>query len=313
MDIDSFVAKYGPLWRRLEGATAGNRVAPPDGPASDRLVSDYLTATGHLAEARTRYQDPALVGYLTRVVAQAHARIYGVRPRSRRDVLRLFGVRYRAAFRSTLPHILVAAALLAGVTTAVAGWTALSPEAQAGLVPGLAERAADAADTDLREPSASLTGFLFLNNVRVALLAFALGVTLGLGTVMVVVFNGALIGALAGGSMAIGQAGRFWALVLPHGFLELTAIVLAAGAGLRIGWAIVEPGDRDRRDALADETRAATLVALGVAPAFLIAALIEGLVTGVTGWPVAEVLFGALVTAGYLRWLARPVTARRAP
>ncbi|MDX1658861.1 MAG: stage II sporulation protein M [Nitriliruptorales bacterium] len=311
MDIDRFVAEHRPVWDRLEEAVAdGPRgLARRGGDDIAELVRDYLAVSGHLAEARTRYGDPELDRYLSRLVSMAQGAIYGARPTTTRGLLDVFAGRYRAAIRRTLPHIVVAAAVLAVAIAGSALWAAFSGEAQAGVVPGFVDNLAGDADRELREASGSLSGFIFLNNVRVALLAFALGITLTAGTLLVLVQNGLLIGGLAGTATAFGGGARFWQLVLPHGFLELTAIVIAAGAGIRIGWSIVDPGDRLRRTALAEETKDAVLVAVGVIPAFLLAAAIEGLVTGVTGLPWVEIGLGALVAVGYVAWLAG-LTAR---
>ena len=144
---------------------------------------------------------------------------------------------------------------------------------------------------------------ILTNNVTVAFLAFALGVTLGVGTLYVVLQNAVLLGALGGAFAAAGRAGVFWGLILPHGLLELTAICISAGAGLRIGWSIVDPGDRSRTVALAEEARDAVMVVVGVIPAFVAAALIEGFVTGNTGSTGAEIALGAAVSAAYLAFL----------
>jgi uncharacterized membrane protein SpoIIM required for sporulation len=139
--------------------------------------------------------------------------------------------------------------------------------------------------------------------VRVAFLSFAFGITAGLGTIWVVLVNALMLGALSGAYQAAGKAGIFWSLVLPHGFLELVAICIAAGSGLRVGWAIVDPGDRSRIQALGEEARAAVLVVVGVVPAFIVAAFIEGYLTGTPLLPAAvEIGIGAIVAAGYV-WL----------
>jgi uncharacterized membrane protein SpoIIM required for sporulation len=104
--------------------------------------------------------------------------------------------------------------------------------------------------------------------------------------------------------------------VLPHGFLEIMAICIAGGAGLRIGWSLIDPGDRPRSVALQEEATDAVLVVIGVIPAFAIAALIEGFVTGRTGFPLLEVGLGAVVALAYLAFLfgRRPtIRAARAP
>ena len=94
--------------------------------------------------------------------------------------------------------------------------------------------------------------------------------------------------------------------------LELIAICIAAGAGLRMGWALVDPGDRPRIIALGEEARDAVLVVVGVIPAFIIAASIEGFVTGRTGLPAVEVALGAVVAASYLAFLFAPRGRARA-
>lgn len=330
MDVDSFIARHTPEWKRLDAACAGGArgLARLAGPEIDAVVRLYLQASAHLSEVRARYRDPRLEAYLNSLVARAHAAIYSARSRTLAGLVRLFGSRYREAMGRTAPFVLVAAAVLLGVTALMLVWVAGSREAEAGLLPAFVrERIRDVGGRrpDIGVDPASLSTLILVNNVRVALLAFALGITLGAGTVWVLVQNGVLIGALAGAYHAAGRAGQFWSLVLPHGFLEIMAIAIAAGAGLRMGWSIVEPGDRSRARALAEESRDAVLVVTGVVPAFLVAAVIEGFVTG-SGLPdLAEVAAGAAVALLYLAFLlgrtrraggARrrtPITAARAP
>ena len=321
MDVDSFIAKYRPDWERLERLTAAARGGARrlSGPEIDEAVVLYLRASAHLAES-ARYGDTALRGYLGRVVGNAHGAIYSTRPRTVGGFVALFGVRYREALRRTMPFVLTVAVLLAGIIAATLVWVATSRAARAGLIPPAAEAAirdatGDRADFGIGSPAVS--AFILFNNVRVAIIAFALGVGLGIGTIYVVVQNAFFIGALAGGFTAAGKAGIFWSLVLPHGLLELTAISIAAGAGLRIGWALVDPGDRARGRALAEETRDSLLVLVGVVPAFLAAALIEGFLTGTAVPDPIEIGIGAAAAVGYVAFLTglrrRPATAGRAP
>jgi uncharacterized membrane protein SpoIIM required for sporulation len=211
----------------------------------------------------------------------------------------------------------VIATLLVAVTVSIAVWVGGSAEARAGLLPAGArdaiERAGGGGGAAVDVAPPALSALIFQNNVQVAFLAFALGITLGVGTIVVIVLNASLIGSLAGGFHAAGAAWPFWSLVLPHGFLELIAICIAGGAGLRIGWSVVDPGDRPRIQALGEEARDAVFVVMGVIPAFAIAAAIEGFVTGRTGQPVVEVILGAVVAAGYLAFLLVPERAAPRP
>jgi uncharacterized membrane protein SpoIIM required for sporulation len=306
MDLDSYIAKHRAEWLELDSAVARSYRGSRAGADVSELVRLYLRASSHLAEVQSRYHDPALVDYLNGLVARAHGAIYGTEARSLRGAIGLFGVRYRQALRRTVPHVLVVAALLFGIMLGTDAWIATSPEARAGVLPPAARDAVERAEgstTGVGLGSPEMSAFIFQNNVQVAFLAFALGITLGIGTVVVIVQNATFIGLLAGAFQTAGKADVFWALVLPHGFLELTAICIAGGAGLRMGWSLVDPGDRYRATALAEEARDAVLVVIGVIPAFAMAAMIEGFVTGRTGTPILEVALGATVTVAYVAFL----------
>ena len=319
VDLDSYIARHRGEWHALESAVGRSYRGSRAGADVTEMIRLYLRASSHLAEVQSRYHDPALVDYLNGLVARAHAAIYGAEARSWRAAIAVFGARYREALHRTVPHILVVAALLFGVMLATGLWVASSPEARAGVLPPAAREAIEAREDAGIDPAlgggAELSTFIFQNNVQVAFLAFGLGITLGIGTIYVIVQNAALIGLLAGAFQAADKSHIFWALVLPHGFLELIAICIAGGAGLRIGWSLVDPGDRLRLVALGEEARDAVLVVIGVIPAFLIAALIEGFVTGRTGMPILEVALGAAVAAGYVAFLVgrRRPRARAAP
>jgi uncharacterized membrane protein SpoIIM required for sporulation len=206
------------------------------------------------------------------------------------------------------------------ITLASWTWVGHSVEARLGLLPPAAQDAIrnfnGGRNPDLGPSEAVATEILF-HNVSVALFAFALGITLGVGTIYVLTTNALLLGILAGAFGAAGHGGAFWALILPHGILELTAICIAAGAGLRMGWSIVDPGDRPRSRALSEEATGAAIVAVGVVPAFVMAAIIEGFVTGTWVPRTIQLTLGAVVGVGYLLfligWRPRPGRRTRVP
>jgi uncharacterized membrane protein SpoIIM required for sporulation len=311
MDIDSFIQQRRPAWVRLEEACKDGRrgLAKLTGPEIQELVTTYLVVTGDLSEVQTRYRDRQLSAYLSGVLASASAALYSSRPRTVGGLARVFGAHYRVALRNTRPYILVAAAVLFGVMALTYFWVIASPEAQNGVIPPQAREALEQAggperNSDLRGMGPAVSGFIFFNNARVALLAFATGITAGAGTVALLIYNAYIVGALGGAYSATGNAWEFWALILPHGLLELTAICIAAGSGLRIGWSVISPGDRLRSRALAEESGEAVLAVVGVIPAFLVAALIEGLVTG-TSVPVAvQMTLGVAAELAYLAFVA---------
>ena len=308
MDVDRFIARHRPEWERLEALVGhGTRgLGHLQGAELDQVLQLYQRVSGHLSEVRTAWGDRSLEGYLTSVVAKAHAAVYGARPRTAAGFVRTFGVRYREAIRRTGPYIAIAAVVLVVSMVATLLWLQSSPAARAGVIPPQArqsiEKATGGADFDA-SPGA-VSGFILLNNVRVAFLAFVVGIALGVPTLLILVQNGFMVGALGAGYHVADKAGLFWSLILPHGVLEVAAIAIAAGAGLRIGWSLVDPGDRPRTRALAEEAGDAATVVVGVVPAFVLAALIEGFVTGRDLLPPAvQVGIGCVVGAAYLLFL----------
>ena len=308
MDIDRFLAVHGPTWDRLAALTATARRGVRRMPAADldELVRLYQRTSTHLSYARTNYRDPALAARLTGLVAAAGAVVYGTRPRSLRTFGHFFTTTFPAAVWHARRAVLVAAALLVlpGVATGV--WLANSPAALEASAPAEVREAyvgSEFEDYYRSEQAAEFSAEVFTNNVRVAILCFAAGVLLCVVTAFLLVYNGANIGLAGGLFAAAGQAPRFFGLILPHGLLELSAIAIAAAAGLRLGWAIVAPGDRARKDALADEGRRSVVIVLGLVAAFLVAGLIEGFVTG-QPWPTAlRVGLGAVVWAAFVLYV----------
>ena len=114
-------------------------------------------------------------------------------------------------------------------------------------------------------------------------LAIAGGILAGLGTAAVTIFNGGFIGAIIGLTIENGSSGELLRLILPHGVLELSCIAVAATAGLRIGWALVDPGTLTRGESLRREARPAMELVLGTMPWLVLAGLVEGFVTGDLG------------------------------
>jgi uncharacterized membrane protein SpoIIM required for sporulation len=110
----------------------------------------------------------------------------------------------------------------------------------------------------------------------------------------------------------VGQADKFWGLILPHGLLELSAVIVAGAAGLRIGWTLIDPGDRTRRTALTDESRRAGNVLVGLVAAFLLAALVEGFVTGRPWSTPIRLGIGIVVFLAFWGWtIAYGIRERR--
>ncbi len=285
MDIDRFIATNRPAWQRLEQLSrrAGRDPRRLDADELDELVRLYQRVSSHLSTARTYLRDPALTAELTRLTAHAGAVVYGSRPRTVRAAVRFVTDTFPAALWHARAFVVIAALLFSVPAAALAVWLAGSPAALDVAVPPTLREAyveEDFAAYYSSSPSAQFTSQVSTNNIRVGILAFAAGILLCLPTAALLAFNGLNLGVAAGLFAAVGQQPRFWGLILPHGLLELTAVFIAGGAGLRLGWTLVDPGDRARGQALIDEGRRAVVLVIGLVVVFCIAGLIEGFVTG---------------------------------
>lgn len=145
---------------------------------------------------------------------------------------------------------------------------------------------------------AGATGFYVYNNVGIAFRCFATGILFGLGTVIFLVYNSIVIGAVSGYLVARGHAEPFFSFVISHGAFELTAIVVSGAAGLVIGRALIHPGQYSRLDALRRRGLVAVKLVAGAAAMLFVAAFIEGF------WSPSGVPTTAKFAVGAVLWLA---------
>ncbi len=286
-------------------------------------MDGYLDTSADLAAARSSELSPALTGELTRLVADGSSVVYGTSARSRGAVRQYALVQFPAAVWSIRLQILIAAialvvpALLLGVFVATDDRALPTLGSEAELQQFVE---ADFVDYYTDNPNPVFAALVGTNNIQVGVLAFGAGILGGLPTLYVLAFNGLNVGVAGGLIHAYGRPDIFWTSILPHGLLELSAIVVSGAAGLRLGWALLAPGDRRRGEALAEEGQRAAVVMLGLVVAFVLAALLEGFVTP-RSWPATvEISIGALALLAFVvpvvvrgRDAAAELAARRGP
>ena len=316
MNLDAFVRARSEGWSSLEALVRTAKRRPeslgPEGVL--RLGSLYRAAAADLALARRAFPGDPVVERLERIVAPARALVYSTP--SRRLALRHFVTHgyWRLVAERKVPLVL-ATVLLFGPAFLAGAWALDDPGAASGLVPAeyqtVTEPRTEGQDLGHTvEEEAAFSSQIMTNNIRVSLLAFAAGILAGLGTAGVLVLNGVLFGTVTGLSIGAGNAAPFFELVSAHGVLELSCIVVAGAAGLRLGWSLVEPGRASRGDALRREAVPALALVLGTAPWLVVAGIVEGFVTGSgTG------LVGALAVGfalGVIYWTLVVVLGRAA-
>lgn len=312
MNQDQFVAHHSERWQELaaildQAQKKGPQRLPTE--TVERLGRLYRWAASDLAYARTYFPGSQASLYLNDLVARAHSQIYAEPPQRWKQMWRFLTkgipVAVREAWR---PFALAAGFMLLG---ALVGWFAIlyDPNLAQALVPDQilgATPTAKSGDVWPVEGRAFIGTYIMLNNIRVGILAFALGITLGIGTALVLFQNGLMLGALAAKYFQVGLSYPFWALILPHGVVELLAIMLCGGAGFAMGWPIIAPGELSRKQALARGARRAVILLLSSVPMFVFAAIIEGWVTPEGALPDWSKYLIALVTGvlTFVYWLS---------
>ena len=308
MDIDRYLVLHQPEWDRLADLTsrARRQRRALGGAEIDELVALYQRVSSQLSHVRTAYRDPDLEARLTRLVAAASSAIYGQRAHPARAIGRFFAVTFPAAVWHLRRFVAIAAVATFLPAVLMALYLLADPAAMEAS--GSASYRQEYVDERFEQyyseqPSAVFFTQVTTNNIRVSFVAFALGVFAVLPGVAVLAFNGLSLGQAAAWMIDAGDGARFFGLILPHGLLELSAIVVAGGAGMALGWAWIAPGDRRRSDALAEEGRRAAAVVLGLVVTFVAAGLIEGFVTG-SGLPTfVRVGVGALAWVAFVAYL----------
>lgn len=292
------------------------------------LASLYRVASSDLSLARARRRDD-LALYLNQLVGRAHNRLYARRAGRKLQLLDFFGTTVPATFQDCLPFWLFALGLLLAGGAAGYYATAGNPDWATVLGGGGLKEMMGAflesdkpagqyfAETAQSMGHSGFSGFLMTNNIQVAMLCFALGIGWGVGTVFVLVRNALHLGVALGLGAHHGKLLVMLSIVAPHGVVEISAVVVAAAAGLRLGYALIDPGDYLRRDALMIAARQAGQLALGTIPMFIFAGLVEGLLSPLSTGPFqsdqVRLAFGALSGIALYLWLFRGSSGAGSP
>lgn len=300
MKVDRLISEREGDWRELDRLldSAKGRADKLAAPDVLRLGALYRGAAADLATVRRAAPNDPLVDRLGGLVLRGRQALYADPSRvdsAREFFSRTYWVRVREA------TLAIGLAWLLLLVPAVAGaiWALSDPGAALGLVPGEFQQAVEpVADTGMSaSESAAFSSSVMTNNIQVTFMAFAAGIAFGLGTAVVLVFNGTTLGVIVGGAIDNGNTTGIIQFVVAHGIIELSCIVVAAAAGLRMGYAIAAPGPRPRGAALRDEGRKAVMIVLGTMPWLVLAGIIEGCVTR-AGIPLGPAIVLGLLVGG---------------
>jgi uncharacterized membrane protein SpoIIM required for sporulation len=314
VDIDAFVAAHKDEWVRLEQLVriASRPVQLADTEVAE-IVALYQRAATHLSIVQTRSPDPQLVARLSRLVAQSRSVVAGSHVPAWRQLLRFFTTTFPAVAYRTRGWWIGAAIGSLLVAFALGAWIDTHPGVQRSLLPPDVVR--QLVDTQFSHyyrahPAHDFAAQVWTNNVWVSAQVLVGGLALGTLTLYALFVNAANIGVIGGYMVAAGRASEFFGLITPHGLLELTAVFIASGAGLKLGWTIIDPGPRSRPQALAEEGRSTVTIALGLVVVLAISGAIEAFVTPSPLPTWARVGVGVVVELSFLTYVV--ILGRRA-
>lgn len=304
MDVDAFVVAHRGTWDRLDRLVGKRRSLT--GAEVDELVELYQRVSTHLSTLRSSSSDSLLIGRLSSLVARARSVVTGAHAPLSSTFVRFWTVAFPAvAYRSWRWWLGTAVAFYA-VAVVIALWVAGNPEVQSAAgTPSDIEQLVnhDIAAYYSEHPAAAFALQIWVNNSWVSAQCIASSVLLGLPIPFVLFQNAANLGLISGLMFQAGKGGLLLGLLLPHGLLELTAVFLAGGAGMRLGWSVVAPGDRPRGQVLAEQGRAVVSVAIGLAGVLLVSGLIEALVTPSPLPTFVRVGVGVIAEAAFLAYI----------
>jgi uncharacterized membrane protein SpoIIM required for sporulation len=314
MKLNRFIDDRQGRWGQLEALIAAAGKRPEKLPVAEirSLASGYRSVAADLAIARRNFPGDPLVTRLERMTLAARALVYE-RESRRQSLIGFLADGYWQLLWERRRALLLSTLLLLGPGIAGLLWGMSDPVAATALVPDGFLWVTEAQSTNQGLGVVGLAGFstfIMINNIRVALLAFALGITFGLGTAYLVASNGLILGVVTGLALNAGNGEVMLAAIAAHGVLELSCIVIAGAAGLSVGRALLRPAKKSRRAALTAEMSQAFRIAGGTAPWLILAGLIEGYVSRVGLGPVPTTIVGLAVGGifwGLLVWRGQPI------
>ena len=284
---DRFISERKGAWRRLE-----DLLTLLDRGSLRRLHREevrelgriYRRTASDLAIARAESRDPRLVNYLNSLVIRAHGRIYRAESaEGRRRIRHFFARELPCTFRRTWRYTATAFAFT--LVFSLIGFFGTWRDADFSELVGISYVMRDRVSSgehwweSVNYANQIEGAKIMTNNINVMFNAFALGATLGVGTLLVMAFNGLNIGAVLALTYRAGFGGDLVTFMVGHGVIELTCIFIAGGAGLLIGSAIIAPGDLSRFDALRLRGREAVHLVVGCVPLLVVAGTIEGFIS----------------------------------
>ncbi|WP_226681473.1 stage II sporulation protein M [Sutcliffiella horikoshii] len=308
MNVKQFIKQHRDQWKELEKLASDlHKKKNITGKNLERFHSLYQKAAQHLSYSQTYFPDEEVTSYLNGLVSKSHNLLYKDQITSWKQASDFFGHKFIGLLYEQWKFVVVAM-LLFTIGGLGSYFTVLSdPLYLYSVLPGDMAQNFDPeklGESDGMVDAPVMSASILTNNIQVAILAFAGGITFGLLTVYVLIYNGIIVGAIAALFWHYDMTYEFWAYIVPHGMIELTAIFIAGGAGLLMGYKLFVPGEYSRGYQLKRNAKRSVQLLLGTIPMFIIAGIIEGFITPAAISLEAKYLVAGLTVIGLILYVA---------
>ncbi|MGE4283597.1 MAG: stage II sporulation protein M [Clostridia bacterium] len=314
MTEDHFIHRHIKTWKQLEELLAllqNNRLRKVDLNTLKNLDRLYRQTSAHLSYAQTYFPNSEACQYLNNLISRGHNYFYTRKKGSIKNAVTFFIYDIPYIIIKNWRFLIVSCAVFFIAFLFSYAYTWIEPKNAYVFLPSqlihnlnLEGKGLDNIDSPI------ISGVIMSNNIYVSLLCFAYGISLGIGTIYVLLTNGFLLGALSAVAVKQGAALTYWSLILPHGIIELCAIFISGAAGLKIGYSLIHPGNYKRWDALTISSKEALKLIGIVIPMLIVAGFIEGFLTPSALSPHNKLIFaaftGIFLTAYFAIGLAKP-------
>ena len=314
MTEEQFIQINSSTWKELETLFSKiNKKGIKSLPSKEikRFLHIFRLSSHHLAYVRTHYPKSNLAIYLNALVGKSHSHVYAVKKIAPGEFIKYIYYGFPKLLKEYSLYILSSFGFFAlgGIIAMLMVYINVN-NASFFLPQQLLDSVSSGKMGGGQWNYPLMSSIIMVNNISVALRAFVLGITLGLGTIYVLFQNGALLGALTTLVYMYGDPVNYWSLILPHGVIELTAIFIAGAAGLIIGKSILLPGEYSRKHSLIRGTKKAVSLIMGVAVMLIIAGIIEGFFTPLAIPEASKLIFAAVTGVILVGYFAIPYVVK---
>lgn len=298
MDLEAYAKTHRSDWQRLDDLASHRTLHPTE---VDELVELYGRASTHLSIVQVQDPDGPYANRLSLIIARARSRLTSATGSPVTGLKQFFAFRLPYALYQIRWLTIILGGVFLAIALAYGLWYGSNPQMFDAMMSESAQAAYvndEFVDYYSENPAASFTTLVWVNNAWIALQEVAFGIT-GFFVPYVLFGNAQGLGISASLMHKHGELDTFFAFIVPHGLMELTAVFIAGAAGLRVFWAWVAPGRQTRLQSLAYWGRQLILVGIGLVGVLLVSGLVEGFITPSELPTWAKITIGALVLAGY--------------